>query len=30
VSKKNDEFSKEFSGLNQKYELEKAKVLDDD
>lgn len=30
IGVQNDNFIKEFSGLNQKYEIEKAKILDDD
>ncbi len=30
VGQNNDDFVKEFMSANQKYEIEKAKILDDD
>lgn len=30
IGLENDNFVKDFGNLNQKYEIEKAKILDDD
>ena len=30
IAQTNDDFVKEFTSMNQKHELEKAKILDDD
>lgn len=30
IAEENDSFIKEFGNLNQKYEMEKAKILDED